>query len=338
MTNPTTNFGWVMPTATDLVTDLPADFNVFGQGVDTSMADLLGGTTGQVLSKTSATSMDFTWTTPNPGDITAVNVTSPITGGGTSGDVTIAIQDALTTQKGAVQLSDSTSTTSSVLAATPTAVKAAYDLANAAIPKTLTTTTGDTIYASAANTPARLAVGSTGQVLTVAGGVPTWATPSSGSMTQLATGTISGATTTLSSISGSYKDLRILVRNFKPTTDGSGLQLRINSDSTASRHSTNDSFGQSQAVAFNGTSITLTSDNDNSVATGLVITNIYDYANATTWKMLDNVEIGVNPTTTTQYDARNNTGYYNQIAAITSLQFIVSGGATSGTYYLYGVN
>jgi len=61
MANPTTNFGWVMPTATDLVTDLPADFNVFGQGVDTSMQDLLGGTTGQVLSKASNTNMDFAW-------------------------------------------------------------------------------------------------------------------------------------------------------------------------------------------------------------------------------------------------------------------------------------
>jgi len=61
MANPTTYFGWVMPTATDLVTDLPADFAVFGQGVDTSMQDLLGGTTGQVLSKTSGTNMDFTW-------------------------------------------------------------------------------------------------------------------------------------------------------------------------------------------------------------------------------------------------------------------------------------
>ena len=61
MANPTTYFGWVMPTATDLVTDLPADFNVFGQGVDTSMQDLLGGTTGQVLSKASNTNMDFAW-------------------------------------------------------------------------------------------------------------------------------------------------------------------------------------------------------------------------------------------------------------------------------------
>jgi hypothetical protein len=50
-----------MPQSTDLVTDLPADFETFGQAVATSMADLLGGTTGQVLSKASNTDMDFTW-------------------------------------------------------------------------------------------------------------------------------------------------------------------------------------------------------------------------------------------------------------------------------------
>jgi len=53
-----------MPTSSSLVTNLPADFNTFGQAVDTSMSELLGGTTGQVLSKTSATNMDFTWVTP----------------------------------------------------------------------------------------------------------------------------------------------------------------------------------------------------------------------------------------------------------------------------------
>ena len=61
MTNPTSNFGWQMPTSTDLVTDLPADFEVFGQAVDTALADLKGGTTGQVLSKATGTDMDFTW-------------------------------------------------------------------------------------------------------------------------------------------------------------------------------------------------------------------------------------------------------------------------------------
>ena len=53
-----------MPTSSSLVTNLPADFNTFGQAVDTSMQYLLGGTTGQVLSKTSGTNMAFTWVTP----------------------------------------------------------------------------------------------------------------------------------------------------------------------------------------------------------------------------------------------------------------------------------
>lgn len=61
MANPTNPFNWQMPQSTDLVTDLPADFETFGQAVATSMADLLGGTTGQVLSKASNTDMDFTW-------------------------------------------------------------------------------------------------------------------------------------------------------------------------------------------------------------------------------------------------------------------------------------
>ena len=61
-----------MPTATDLVTDLPADFEVFGQAVDSSMADLLGGTSGQILAKNTNANMDFVWINNDQGDITGI--------------------------------------------------------------------------------------------------------------------------------------------------------------------------------------------------------------------------------------------------------------------------
>lgn len=121
-----------MPTPTDLVTDLPADFEVFGQAVDSTMADLKGGTSGQILSKNSNTDMDFIWIANDQGDITGVTATSPLTGGGTSGAITVGIQTASTSQSGAVQLTDSTSSTSTTTAATPNAVKSAYDLAASA--------------------------------------------------------------------------------------------------------------------------------------------------------------------------------------------------------------
>lgn len=91
-----------MPTNTDLVTDLPADFEVFGQAVATSMADLLGGTTGQILSKTSNTDMDFTWIANDQGDITGIvtGTDSGLSGGTTSGTATLSLNLNFNAQTG----------------------------------------------------------------------------------------------------------------------------------------------------------------------------------------------------------------------------------------------
>lgn len=94
MATTTPNFGWSVPTSTDLVKDGATAIETLGDAIDASLVDLKGGTTGQILSKNSNTDMDFTWAAPASGDITGVSVTSPITGGGTSGDVTIGISSS----------------------------------------------------------------------------------------------------------------------------------------------------------------------------------------------------------------------------------------------------
>lgn len=86
----TTNFGWTTPADTDLVKDGAAAIRTLGNGIDTSFLDLKGGTSGQILSKNSNTDLDFVWIANDQGDITAVNTNSPLTGGGTSGALTLS--------------------------------------------------------------------------------------------------------------------------------------------------------------------------------------------------------------------------------------------------------
>ena len=116
----------------------------------TTLTKLGVGTNGHVLTADSAEATGLKWAAVTAGTVT--NVTS------STGALTIAtstttpaltIRAATTSVDGIVQLSDSIGTTSSVLAATPTAVKTAYDLANAALPKAGGTVTGEILIGSA---------------------------------------------------------------------------------------------------------------------------------------------------------------------------------------------
>ena len=198
------------------------------------------------------------------------------------------------------------------------------------------TTTGDTIYSSSGSTPARLGIGSTGQVLVVSGGVPTWGT--AGGMTQLATGTFSGSSITLSSISSAYRDLKLVVRNFKPSTDGDDLRMRLNgsSDQIYAEKITTTTSRSNQGFNANTNYYPVSNAADNAAADGLFTVDIMDYANTTTWKYWMLTGLGNNQTTSTNYDLKWGWGAYNLTGAISEIE-LYCGGFTSGNYYLYGV-
>ncbi len=212
MANPTTNFGWQMPTSTDLVTDLPADFEVFGQAVDTSLVDLKGGTTGQILSKASNTDMDFTWVANEVGDITAVTAGTGLSGGGTTGAVTLSIDTATTVDLTTAQTLTNKTLTSPALT-TPTI-------------STLTTN-GDLLYGTGSGAIARRAIGTTGQVLTVSGGVPTWATPAAGGGGKVLQVVNATTSTNVTSATTSYADTG-LTATITPTLSTSKILVLVN--------------------------------------------------------------------------------------------------------------
>ena len=166
MATTTPNFGWAVPTSTDLVKDGAVAIETLGDSIDASLVDLKGGTTGQVLTKASGTDMDFSWTAVDP----------------------LVILDAK----------------------------------------------GDLITATAADTPARLAVGTNNQVLTADSSTSTglkWATPAAA-----ASGLTLIARTAFSNVAGqafdnvftsTYKQYMVVIENISAATSSDDLLLQL---------------------------------------------------------------------------------------------------------------
>jgi len=163
MATTTPNFGWPVPTSTDLVKDGATAIEGLGDAIDASLLDLKGGTSGQVLAKASNTDMDFSWVAVDP----------------------LLILDAK----------------------------------------------GDLISATAADTPARLAVGANGTVLTADSAEATglkWGAASAGSFVKIAAATFSNQTSVAidSVFSSTYRNYIAYINVYAASeTDDFQLQL-----------------------------------------------------------------------------------------------------------------
>ena len=204
------------------------------------------------------------------------------------------------------------------------------------------TTTGDLLYASAANTLARRAIGTSGQVLTVSGGVPTWATASSGGMTLLSTTTLSGTATTISSISGSYTNLQIIVKGVNQSANG-GLILNPNGASNLTTWWLMDgAAGSGGAGTATPTYLPLTGNQSDLLASqtdNAFCCIIYDYASAASVKNFA-VQSRFRKNATPTYAPVGGGGGIATSSAISSIQITTTGGSathSAGTVEIYGV-
>ena len=202
------------------------------------------------------------------------------------------------------------------------------------------TTLGDIEYrSSTANTNTRLGIGTTGQILTVAGGVPSWATPAAGGgMTSLASGSLSGTTVNLSSISGSYKSLVLFVHEIRVNV-ATRLYLKLNS-SSGTDYSYNLQRSNTATNSFDNVSHMAIFAEDNlpttSGQTGFVL-KIDNYTNTLGYKSYKMNGFNNGGATNANFEGG---GVYRSTSAVTAINFTtLSGTATfSGSYTLYGVN
>jgi len=164
------------------------------------------------------------------------------------------------------------------------------------------------------------------------------AAASSGGMTLINTGgtTLTGASVSITSIPTDYVNLFVIVRSFKPASDGQELNMQFNTD-TGSNYSSVATNGQNLTV--NTIWMRITDTADDTVANGSAATTIYDYANTSTVRIANGLYWGNSDGVTTTFHYRQYGGIYKSTGtAITSIQFkSSSGNLTSGTVFVYGV-
>jgi len=287
----------ILTTDAVIATDFEAKGDLISASAASTPVRLPVGTTGQVLKANSATTSGLEWGSVDA-DIEGVTAGTGISGGGTSGTVTITNSMA-------------------------TAIDAK----------------GDLVAGTGADAFARLGVGANGTVLTAASGETTglsWAAPVTGGMTSIATGTLSGTSTSITGIPSGYIDLVLLV-NDPFVNIASAFGFRVNSISTANH--------EVRLIRASGTNLTGSAGdtyldaNGNNVAlpTSSSTNSAFFYVKNYTTTLYKNIQLGYS----SSVDNWSGLGFVPGLtAAVTSIQVVTRNGTSTfsgGTYTLYGV-
>jgi len=204
---------------------------------------------------------------------------------------------------------------------------------------------GALLSATAASTPAVLAVGTNGQVLTAdstAGTGLAWATAASGGMTSIATGSLTGSSVSITSIPATYKELLLVLSSVSNTNANYGVTLQHNSVTSAT-YGVAGFYGDSNAGAAlsnnqgNGSFDLVLGQGgaEENVNMGWTI-RYSNYANTSDWKRIVFEGSYETHASNVKRSIFGN-GLQSTTSAITSIQ-INSNSFDGGTYILCGVN
>ena len=211
------------------------------------------------------------------------------------------------------------------------------------------TTTADMIYSSSGSTPARLGIGTVGQVLTVNSGAtaPEWATAASGGgLTLINSGgtALSGASTSVTSIPGTYKNLHIYIEDFYMGSNSNNGYLQLNG-------TTSDNYafmglrragGNSEATATEGNNdvgIYFSSEGGTTAQGAFAYILVPNYAATNHRKIVMGISYTINSgSPATYYVMEVNGVLQNSNSAITSIQVVSNNSYSGGTVYVYGEN